>query len=780
MATLFWVSCAVVGYVWVGYPLLLAARARLAPRPVRKGSFEPTVSVVLATREAGEPLAAKLADCAASDYPPGKLEIVVSLDGGSEADERSAGRALDGRRGRVVRSDRAEGKAAALDRGVAAASGEVLVFCDLRQRVEPGALRALVENLADPEVGAVSGELVLDGEADGGAGGLGLYWRYEKSIRRLESRVHSVPGATGALYAVRRELYRPLPPGLILDDVLIPMRAVLAGRRSVFEPRARVFDRVGEPAAEYRRKVRTLAGNLQLLRLAPELLRPAANPILVQFVSHKLGRLLVPWFLLALLASSAALAGPLHRAAFGAQVLFYLFAAVGAAAGERGRRGSAGRALRIPYEFVLMNWAAVRALECFARGAGLDELWPARAAGDAPPAGTGSPAAPAPRAVDSLEIELRTDDAALDELAPAWIGLTERTEPVEPFSTHVWVRTWWESFGRPGALRLLVVRDGREEPLGIVPLVADRMSGRGTGLGLRRLTAPWNPHTPRVDWLFAERPEACCRAIWNLLERDDSGWDVLELPQLPVDSPVLETFARLAEESGCLVEQREGSDSPFVPTDGEWERFLRQRSRKFRQRLRRSRRLAAEHGEIELERLDGSDRLDALLDEGFALEAAAWKERAGSAIRCDPEVESFYRLLASRCAERGWLGLYFLRIGGRRAAFEYTVRFGGAVYLLKGGYDPDYSRCSPSMILTSLILQDCHREGWHTCDLLGETERWKLAWTRSVRRHRWLYVYRPSVRARLHHLLKFRLAPRLRGRGRGSIGAPLLPEAACR
>ena len=232
----------------------------------------------------------------------------------------------------------AAGKAVALNHGVAAAGGEILVFADARQQFSPDAITALVENFDDPEVGCVTGELSLDCEIEGddrepGIGeGVGLYWRYEKWLRRAESEIWSTLGATGAIYALRRSLWQPLPAGTLLDDVLAPMRVVLAGRRTVCEPRARAFDGAAPNATvEARRKVRTLAGNYQILALEPLLLLPFRNPVWLQYASHKLGRLFVPWALVAALLSSAALAssGWFYLMALILQLGFYALAAIG-------------------------------------------------------------------------------------------------------------------------------------------------------------------------------------------------------------------------------------------------------------------------------------------------------------------------------------------------------------------------------------------------------------------------------------------------------------------
>ncbi|HVR28422.1 MAG TPA: glycosyltransferase family 2 protein [Thermoanaerobaculia bacterium] len=343
----FWLSLLLVAYVYAGYPLLLAVWSRWRPRPVERGGAEPTVSLVMAVRNERERLERKLENCLALDYPPEKLQIVVSLDGSCDGTAGVAAR-YAARGVEVVRSERHRGKAAALNSGVAAARGEIVLFCDARQRLDPGAVRELVACFTDPSVGAASGELVLLDDSGGvAAGGVGLYWRYEKVVRAMESRVHSAVGATGALYAIRRELWAPLPEDTLLDDVLVPMRIVLAGRRTVFEPAARAYDREAPPELEFARKVRTLAGNFQLLGLLPGLLSPRSNPVFVQFVSHKLGRLAVPHLLIVLLVSNLFLLEGVYLVFLAGQCAWYLLASAGAIAARGGERPAAEAPARI-------------------------------------------------------------------------------------------------------------------------------------------------------------------------------------------------------------------------------------------------------------------------------------------------------------------------------------------------------------------------------------------------------------------------------------------------
>jgi cellulose synthase/poly-beta-1,6-N-acetylglucosamine synthase-like glycosyltransferase len=328
----FWASFTFAAYAYVGYPLLLLAWRRVAARPVRRAPYEPELTLIIAAHNCGSAIEAKIQNCRSLDYPRERRHLVIALDGCTD-DTEAVVRRLAGPDLEVVCLAEHLGKAAALNAGLARARGEVVVFADVRQRIEAGALRALLAPLADPGVGVVTGELLLADETGREArDGVGLYWRYEKKIRGLESDVHSVVGATGALYAVRRALVRPIPVGTLLDDVAIPMNAVLAGARCVFEPGARVLDRVACCAeVEYYRKVRTLAGNYQLVAQQPALLLPWRNPVWLQFVSHKIARLLVPYALLALVVSNLFLSGPFYAAFLVGQALFYGLAVLGAA-----------------------------------------------------------------------------------------------------------------------------------------------------------------------------------------------------------------------------------------------------------------------------------------------------------------------------------------------------------------------------------------------------------------------------------------------------------------
>ncbi|HVU53009.1 MAG TPA: glycosyltransferase family 2 protein, partial [Polyangia bacterium] len=237
---------------------------------------------------------------------------------------------------------------------------ELLLLGDVRQPLSTGAARALARALADPGVGCATGNLVLAGGAPSG-----LYWRYENWIRKQESRFRGVVGMSGAIAMMRRADLEALPEDLILDDVWIPARLGLVGKRVAFVAEAEAYDTAFEDDHEFDRKVRTLAGNYQLFALLPALLAPFRNPFWFELVSKKVMRLFTPWLLLVLGVSSAgalALAGG-HARLMALLVAGQLALYVAAALGER-----AGRLAGVARTFVVLGLAPVVALARYLDG----------------------------------------------------------------------------------------------------------------------------------------------------------------------------------------------------------------------------------------------------------------------------------------------------------------------------------------------------------------------------------------------------------------------------
>jgi cellulose synthase/poly-beta-1,6-N-acetylglucosamine synthase-like glycosyltransferase len=373
MKLAFWLAIGALAYTFAGYPALMMLLARLRPRVIRRGATEPGVTVLIAAHNEAATIGTRIENCLALEYPHAKLEVVVASDGSTDETvaiaRRYERRGASGPAVRVLAYPSRRGKPSVLNDSIPRCAGDIVLLGDARQRYDEDAVRRLVENFADPSVGAASGELHLVNGAGRAVGdGVGAYWRYEKAIRRAESAVHSTVGATGAIYAIRRPLFEPIPPDTLTDDVIIPLRIVRRGYRVVFDGRARAWDRVAESTrAEYVRKLRTIAGVVQLFLRERWIWRPD-HPVWMQALSHKLLRLTAPFFMMAALAASAGLAPgrPFYRAAFAAQLVFYAAAAGGALA--RDRSGPLARLLAIPYAFCLLNLTTLVSLWQYARG----------------------------------------------------------------------------------------------------------------------------------------------------------------------------------------------------------------------------------------------------------------------------------------------------------------------------------------------------------------------------------------------------------------------------
>ena len=368
MKWLFWGASAMLAYTYFGYAGWLWLRRRYRPCRVQSASCKPLLSIVMIVRNEAAVLDRKLRNLLALNYPPDLCEIIVFSDGSADATNDMLREASIEPRVRVILATKARGKAVGLNQAIAIAHGEVVVFTDARQMIEPDALHLLARNFADPTVGCASGELMLGDPASGETvRGMGLYWRVEKTIREMESASGSVVGATGALYAVRRSLLVPVPQGTILDDVYIPMNVVRQGARVIFVPSARAWDVAPQKTGhEFSRKVRTLSGNYQLMQLAPWLLS-GKNPLRFEFISHKLLRLFAPFALAAALIASAdlALSRPFYRIALALQLAFYGLSLIALLKLVKGPLGKVADAANT---FVVLNSAALVAFVKFVTG----------------------------------------------------------------------------------------------------------------------------------------------------------------------------------------------------------------------------------------------------------------------------------------------------------------------------------------------------------------------------------------------------------------------------
>jgi biofilm PGA synthesis N-glycosyltransferase PgaC len=320
----FFLSAVTLLYVVIVYPLLLALwpvqqrrRAGMTPEDWR------TVSIILPVRNGERWIHKKLESLLALDYPRDLVEILVISDNSIDRTEeivRGFSPAVQ-----LLRSP-GRGKASAINQGLAHATGEILFFTDVRQILDPESLRVLVACFDDPGVGAATGELIILSGERTEQKNVGMYWRLEKWIRKRHSAIDSVLGATGAIYAMRRSLARPLPAHTLLDDVHLPMYAFFAGYRIVWAGEARAYDSPTALNVEFRRKVRTLAGVYQLAGRFPGALLGPRNRMWFHFMSHKIARLLLPFALIGVFVSSIFLPSPWPKLLVPAQLAFYVIA----------------------------------------------------------------------------------------------------------------------------------------------------------------------------------------------------------------------------------------------------------------------------------------------------------------------------------------------------------------------------------------------------------------------------------------------------------------------
>ena len=330
--------------------------------PCRQAPFIGSFSIILAVRNEQPHIERRLNELtqlAADTHLP--HEIIVVCDG---CEDRTPFIARQFQNVHVLELQQNLGKSAALSHGAVMGRNDILLFADARQSWTGDTIPLLLENFSDPQVGAVSGNLVVE-SAPGVMAGVGLYWRFEKWLRRTESQAFSMVSVSGSIIAVRRPLFCHIPAGCLLDDVYWPLRVAMQGFRVVHDPRAIATDRLPDRAAdEFKRKVRTLSGNFQLLALLPGAILPWQNPVWFQFWSHKLLRLVVPWALIATFAISCILQHPIYRFAFFAQLAFYALALLGLPRTSAARLKPVSAAA----SFLVLNTAALIAFCVFVTG----------------------------------------------------------------------------------------------------------------------------------------------------------------------------------------------------------------------------------------------------------------------------------------------------------------------------------------------------------------------------------------------------------------------------
>ena len=331
---LFWTGIVQCGWTFVFYPLIIQFLAHIKSRD--RGNLSvcqtvlPPITIIIAANNEESRICARIKNLLQCDYPSSLLEILVVSDGSSD---NTVGKveSLQLENLRVLVFPEKSGKPACINAAVKEASGDWLIFADARQSFASDALQVLSRHFSNSTVGAVSGQLFPNASEGGAAQGIDFYWKLEKSLRYAESRLDSCIGCTGAIYALRKELFKPIPQDTLLDDVIIPLQATHNGTRILFEPEAKAFDPQRlEPALEKLRKTRTLAGNFQMLFRYPRWLLPWRNRLWWKLFSHKYSRLLTPVSLtVALIGSWLSRGSTPYQFFLWIQLFFYGLAIIG-------------------------------------------------------------------------------------------------------------------------------------------------------------------------------------------------------------------------------------------------------------------------------------------------------------------------------------------------------------------------------------------------------------------------------------------------------------------
>lgn len=341
-----------------------------------------------------------------------------------------------------------------------------------------------------------------------------------------------------------------------------------------------------------------------------------------------------------------------------------------------------------------------------------------------------------------------------------WNELLAESHCNIPFLRHEWLRIWWQHFGPPNRLAVMVGRKGSQLVFA-VPLMEVKDSHAGIPLTI--LQSLTNQHSFRFNFIVRRGEESKMEDFWRYLRQRRRKWHLLLLQEVPSDTPVWQLAIDTAQRHAYPVGVWEAFDSPYLTIDGRWDAYIGTRSRSLVKSLNKAgRQLADAAGGISHE-LNGGDGWDpAAFAEALEIESRGWKGERGTAIASDLNLTSFYTTWAQTAADLGWLRLSFLKADGTRVAFEFATEYAGHFYAMKASYDPAFRQYSLGQILCREILKSCFECGIVEYDFLGQVSEDKTRWTTQVRKHGWIYVYNESLLSRVHRFLNFSIKPRLK------------------
>lgn len=338
-----------------------------------------------------------------------------------------------------------------------------------------------------------------------------------------------------------------------------------------------------------------------------------------------------------------------------------------------------------------------------------------------------------------MEIKVIRDMGEFIRLKPVWDALLERCPDNMIYLTHEWMQVYWETLDleKERRMSVLVVYDG-DTPVAIAPFVilTERRLGRRC-----RVIRLLGYDGMRSHLILTEKPDEAVQTILGFLYRNRRIWDLVELNNLPTDSP----------NTGLLIEGLKRSKlpfgyaprrfSPYIPLEGGWDSYLASKSKSFRKEIRYKRRRAEREYRVEVRRIVRVENIDLLMDKIVEVDARSWRYKTGAAIALNPDVRKALYRMTQIANERGWLYVGLLEFDGRPVAYEYKLAYNGTVYGLRIGYDEEYKKFSPGLILRSFMLQSAFQDGMHEFDLAGHNDPYKARWTGHIREHIDLTIY---------------------------------------
>ena len=359
----FWISSIVLFYVYFGYPILILFLSKLLPKPFAKfseeelqdGSLLPAISIFIPAYNEEPVIEKKIRNTLDLDYPKDKIEIIVASDGSDDKTVEIANLYSD--KIQLMAYDVREGKTGLINKTIPKLKGEIIIFSDASAMLAVNALKELISPFKDPKIGSVSGLYILrDATSTSRAEGEGFYWHYETFLKTNESTFYSILGAHGALYALRKSLFRALPPKAINDDYILPMYGVQQKRRAVYEPNAvAVEEGTTSVLGEMKRRIRISVGNFQQLFLLRKLLNPFRGRIAFEFLSHKFLRSFSFLLMIILFISNIFIPTTGFRIFFLLQIFFYLLGLSGVIFFKNKRMSLL---ITVPSYLVIINYAA--------------------------------------------------------------------------------------------------------------------------------------------------------------------------------------------------------------------------------------------------------------------------------------------------------------------------------------------------------------------------------------------------------------------------------------